>query len=434
MKEVLSRLGVNTLLLKITSLNGVAVVFQILGGLVTSKLIAIYLGERGMAILGYMRNFFTATQATGSLGFGNGVTAMVAKHKKKNESLNRLLSTATFVSIGITILISLILFFGADYWNSIIFRDEGDFIIVFKYLAIALPFITANGLLMAYINGLSKYKKIVCINIVSNLLGLILSISLIVYIGVLGALTALVIAPALAFVVTLLFVFRWYKEAIKIRFQKINLIDANQLGSYTIMAFFSAIILPLVYILIRQQIVSVDGIKQAGYWDAMVRVSDYYLKFVVTLMTLYLLPQLAKETTDSGFRKEVFSFYKTILPLLSLGLLLIFFLRHFIIQLIYTEDFLVMEGVFKWQLLGDFFKVSSIVVGYQIISKNLLKLFLITEIISLAVIYIASVYFVRLYGFEGAAMGHCLAYFVHLCMLLFIFRKPLFGKLNPLDE
>ena len=81
MKDVLSRLGVNTLLLKITSLNGIAVIFQVLGGLVTSKLIAIYLGERGMALLGYMRNFLTATQATASLGFGSGVTALVAKKK-----------------------------------------------------------------------------------------------------------------------------------------------------------------------------------------------------------------------------------------------------------------------------------------------------------------------------------------------------------------
>ncbi len=434
MNRVADRLGVNTLLLKITSLNGVAVVLQIIGGLVTSKLIAIYLGERGMALLGYMRNFLTATQASGSLGFANGVTALVAKHKEKNTSLSGLLSTATFVSIGITLLISGGLFLGADYWNTIVFKNEGDFVFIFTYLGIALPFITANGLLVAYINGLSKYKKIVWINIVASFLGLILSVNLIIYVGIKGALTALVITPALAFVVTLIFLFGQHKKTINVKLHQVNMSDAKQLGSYTIMAFFSAIILPLVYIGIRQHIVDSEGIIQAGYWDAMTRISDYYLKFVATLMTLYLLPQLAKTTTNTGFRKEVFGFYKTILPLFALGLFLVFFLRNFIIQLIYTENFLAMEAIFKWQLLGDFFKIASIVIGYQIISKNMLKLFLITEIISLVMIYFASVYFVKTYGFEGAAMGHCLTYFVHLCMLLFIFRKPLFGKLNLLDE
>ena len=166
----------------------------------------------------------------------------------------------------------------------------------------------------------------------------------------------------------------------------------------------------------------------------MIRISDYYFKFVATLMTLYLLPQLAKASTNELFRKEVFGFYKTILPLFTLGLILVFFLRHFIIQLIYTDDFLAMGSIFKWQLLGDFFKVASIVVGYQIISKNMLKLFLFTEVISLVIIYGASTYFITSYGFVGAAMGHCLTYFVHLCMLLFIFRRALFGKLNAIDE
>lgn len=429
MKGSLSKMGFNTLLLKITSLNGVAVIIQILGGLVTSKLIAIYLGERGMAVMGYMRNFLTATQAAGSLGFGSGVIALVAQQKKKNESLSSLFSTAFFLSMAATIVIATVLFLGANYWNSLVFKQEGVFAFVFKYLAIALPFITVNGLLVSYINGLSQYKKIVWINIVTNLVGLGLAIYLIIFVGIKGALTALVAAPALALLVTLVFLVNNNTSRIQLAFQKINRVQVKQLGSFTIMAVFSAIVLPIVFIAIRQHIT-----ENAGYWDAMTRISDYYLKFVTTLMTLYILPQLAKATSHLEFRREIFDFYKTILPLFGVGVLLIYFFRVPIIKLVFLDDFLSMQGIFKWQLLGDFFKVASIVIGYQIIAKNKLKLFLITEIISIIVIYLASVYFIKFYGFIGAAMGHCLTYFVHLCMLLFIFRRPLFGNLNSINE
>lgn len=434
MKGYFNRLGVNTLLLKITSLNAVGVLLQIVGGLITSKLIAIYLGERGMALMGYMRNFLTSVQTTGSLGFGSGVISYVAKHKEEPNALRKIFSTATVFSIAATCLISLVLYIGSNFWNTLIFKEEGDFVFVFKYLAIALPFITANGLLTSYINGLSKYKKVVWINIITNLIGLSLAISLILLSGIKGALTALIVSPAIALLITFVFLWKEERHTLSISTKLIDRSIIKGLGSYTIMAIFSAMVLPVVFIAIRQHIVSQEGIEQAGYWDAMTRISDYYLKFVATLMTLYILPQLAKATSNKEFRKEIFDFYKTILPLFGLGVLLIYFLRIPIIRIIFTEDFVAMEGIFKWQLLGDFFKVASIVVGYQIIAKNMLKLFLITEIISLILIYCTSIYFVKSYGFEGASMGHCLSYFIHLCMLLFIFRRPLFGRLNPTDE
>ena len=268
MKGVFSKLRFNTVLLKITSLNGVAVILQILGGLVTSKLIAIYLGERGMAIMGYMRNFLTSTQAAGSLGFGSGVIALVAKQKKNSRNLSSLLSTAFFLSLGATFIISLLLFFGADYWNTFVFKATGNYTFIFKYLAIALPLITVNGLLVSYLNGLSHYKKIVWINIVTNLIGLILAISLIVYMGIKGALTALVIAPAIAIVVSLFFLLKHNEEAVHLAIQNIKRKQVRQLGSYTIMAVSSAIVLPIIFISIRQHIT-----ENAGYWDAMTRIS-----------------------------------------------------------------------------------------------------------------------------------------------------------------
>lgn len=413
----------SNLLLKITSFNAISVVLQILGGLITSKLIAIYLGERGMALLGYLRNFMTSAQTAASLGLSKGIVKYVASEKKENRLLSKLLSTAIILSFGATLVIAVLLFFGASFWSRQVFDTGDHYVFIFKLLAIALPFITANGILIAVINGQSAYKKVVTINIISNIVGLAITICLIILVGVKGALTALVISPAVVFFVSLIALGTDGKPLKEIRFSSFHKPSIIKLGSYTIMALFSMIVLPMVYIAIRKAI----G-EGAGYWDAMTRISDYYFKFVATLMTLYILPQLAKADTAQAFRKEIVGFYKTILPLFAIGLLLIYLLRDFIVGLIFTEEFLPMTTLFKWQLLGDLFKVASIVIGYQIIAKNDLKLFLITEVISLVIIYGSGLYFVSKYGYEGASMGHCLSYFIHLLVLLFIFRKPLFTK------
>ena len=411
------------LLLKITSYNAVSVILQILGGLVTSKLIAIYLGERGMALLGYLRNFLTSAQTAGNLGLSNGIVTYVASHKESKTVLSKLLSTATILSFGATILVSILLYAGANFWNDLVFGNGTQYVFVFKLLAVALPFITTNGILIAIINGQSAYKKVVKINIVANLIGLAITITLITTVGIKGALAALISIPALVLLVTLIALGKEGDVLAHIRFSNFHSASIYSLGSYTVMALFSMIVLPIVYIAIRKEI----G-EGAGYWDAMTRLSDYYVKFVATLMTLYILPQLAKAQTDSAFRKEIFGFYKTILPLFSVGLLVIYLLRDFIVQLVFTTAFMPMTELFKWQLLGDLFKVSSIVIGYQIIAKNNLKLFLITEVISLMIIYFSGIYFVQNFGYEGASMAHCLSYFIHLLVLLFIFRKPLFTK------
>ena len=57
------------------------------------KVIAIFVGPSGMALLGNLRNFLTSTEAFATLGFENGVVKYVAEHKKEEQKLQQTLST-----------------------------------------------------------------------------------------------------------------------------------------------------------------------------------------------------------------------------------------------------------------------------------------------------------------------------------------------------
>jgi len=77
--------------------------------------------KRGMALLGYLRNFLTSTQSAGNLGYGNGIVKYVASQKDDTHGLSKILSSAVLVSLGASVFIGVALFFGAEFWNSLPF-------------------------------------------------------------------------------------------------------------------------------------------------------------------------------------------------------------------------------------------------------------------------------------------------------------------------
>ena len=193
------------------------------------------------------------------------------------------------------------------------------------------------------------------------------------------------------------------------------------------MKLVSAISLPLIMIAIRTEIVTVQSATEAGYWEAMNRISNYYLVFFTTLLTLYILPKLSEINDPKAFRKEIFGFYKTILPLFAAGMLIIYVLKTYIIQIVLTDEFLPMSSLFFWQLSGDLVKIASIVIAYQFLAKNMFWHYIFVEVGSVLTIYFSSLYFINTYGFVGASMAHLFSYTIHFIVVLIIFRKALFN-------
>jgi len=164
------------------------------------------------------------------------------------------------------------------------------------------------------------------------------------------------------------------------------------------------------------------------------RISKYYLMFVSSLLTLYILPRFAEIDNIKDFRKEVFSFYKTIIPVFGLGLIVVYFLRHIIIQIVLTSEFKPVEELFLWQLLGDFVKVLSIVIAYQFLAKRMFWHYIITEAFSIVILYLTSVYLIDHFGVKGATIAHFVTYVMYYGLILLIFYSSLFGVISDNNE
>lgn len=411
---------------KIASLNSFSVVLKIGIGLITSKILAIFVGPSGMALIGNLRNFLTSLESISTLGFQNGIVKYTAENEKNKIELQKIVSTVFITLIGIGLFLSCILFFTASYWNEKIFGNNSEYLIVFKILAFVLPTYGLSIFFISVINGLGRFKKVITINIIGNIVGLLTSVFLILQFKTTGALMAIVIAPTLLFFVTLYLV---QKEIQFFQFIKSDTFDfkiLKNLSSYSLMTLVSSVFGPFVFLAIRNHIIQDLGIEQAGYWETMTRISSYYLMFVSTILSVYFLPKLSKAQNNQETKSIFLQYYKYVLPVFVFALSLLYFIRFFVVQLLFTKEFLPVTDLFFWQLLGDILKVCALILGYQFFAQKNTSAFIITELFSFSVFYAGSLYFIKLFQIEGVVIAYAFQNACYLIVLGIYFRKSLF--------
>ena len=424
----------NNVLFKVAYLNTATVLTRIIAGILTSKAIAIFIGVEGMALIGNLRNLLSAVHVSSILGIYQGLVKYIAQFKENALELSKTISTAFYLGFVSTIIVSFICYYNADFINNILFSENFNYAYVIRILAIALPFYSLNMFCFSIMNGFSKYRMLLVINIIGQLLGLGITLVLIYQSNIDGALVAAVITPSLLLLMTLVAIMNQRSLASSIKLSNVSLDVLKKFVPFAVMALVSAIAIPLVSIVIRNYIIEEVGIKEAGYWEAMNRISDYYLMFIMSMMSLYFLPRFSEIESKAEFRKEVFNFYKTVVPYFAVGLILIYLLRSYIVPLVFSDEFQPTEQLFAWQLLGDFVKVISVVIAYQFLAKRMFWHFIIIEIFLVCMMYLSSIYLIDDYGVKGAVMGHFVSYVLFYAVVLLLFSSSLFGVIAEEGE
>jgi PST family polysaccharide transporter len=433
LKKFLKYINANVLH-KAANLNIATIITKIIAGILTSKAIAIYIGAEGMALIGNLRNFLGATQSLAILGVYKGVVKYIGEFKDNTVQLSKTISTAYYLGFFITLISAFFCYYNADLINDFLFTANYNYAYVIRVLALALPFYSLNVFCFSIMNGFSNYRMLLVINIIGQILGLSVTLLLIYIDNIDGALISAVITPSLIFLITLVAILNRKNLITQIKISNIDFDVLKKFSPYILMALVSSIAIPIVLIIIRNYIIDNVGLKEAGYWEAMNRISDYYLMFINSLMALYILPRFSEIKSKKAFRDEIFNFYKTVIPVFGIGLVAIYFLRVYIITSIFSEEFKPVEDLFLWQLLGDFVKVLSTVIAYQFLAKKMFWHFIILEVFLFVTMYISSVSLIDNFGVKGAVIGHFVTYFMHYGIVLLIFGSSLFGVVSENEE
>ena len=416
-------------LLKTSVLNGVAVLIKTATMFLLNKILAVYVGPAGYAAIGQFQNFIQMITTFAGSAVNTAVVKYTAEYYADEKKQRTVWKTAGSIVLLFSLLFSFVIIIFQKPLSVYIFHTE-TYQSVFVWFALFLTFFTFNSLFLAILNGKKEVLKLVIANIVGSLFSLIMTSFLAIQYGLYGALVAISIYQSLAFFVTLFLCYRsdWFR--VNYLFGKIDKAIAKKISAFALMALVSAICVPLSQMVIRGYLSSEYGATWAGYWEAMIRLSAAYLMLVTTTLGVYYLPRLSELNNLKDIKSEVYLGYKYIFPLAVIGGLIVYFLRDWIIALLFTKTFLPMRELFLWQMIGDSLKIGSWILAYLMLSKAMTKLFITTEIIfaltSIALTYICT----QVMGFEGVSFAHMLNYGTYWLVMSYSVFKVLKVKVS----
>lgn len=409
-------------LIKTSILTAISTVIKVITGFVINKVISVYVGPSGLAIIGQLQNFNSIVMTFANGAINSGVVKYTAEHREDIEKKSRFFSTAIIITLSCSVFAGVILALFSSYFSGLILKDN-SYASVFVIFGFTVILFALNSLLMAILNGQKEIKKYVLVNIASSIFSLFFTSFLIMQLNLLGALYALVVNQSVIFFVTLAFVVKssWFKlEYFKKGVDKESLV---KLGKYSAMAITSALTVPVSHLIVRNYIGENLSWDDAGYWQGVWYISTMYLMLVTTSLSVYYLPRLSEIQDNQELKQEIISGYKIILPIVSMIALAIFLLKEYVIIIAFSEKFMPMIDLFAWQLVGDVIKIASWLLGYLIIAKAMTRVFIYTEIGFSVSFVLLSIFFIDIFGLVGITYAFSVNYFLYLIMMILIFRK-----------
>ncbi len=392
--------------------------------MVSIKVISIYLGTPGMALTGSFRNFTALFKSLSTNGFSQSLIKLFVENKENKKEVTLVISTFFWLYLLLAVFFGILIVLFSNELSSLVLLDI-KYSLYIKIFGLILPFFALQSFMTSVFNGLLWFKKIIFIQIVSSILVFVTTVLFIYHQRIEGALIAIALADFILFLIVFLVA---YQNKTLLQFDIEKVVSKKYLKvirNFSLMALLSGIIVPLNLILIRNLIIKAHSIQQAGLWDAVNRISGFYMLFFTTGFSFYYIPKLSSIQTQSAFKIELKNYFKTVIPIFLLLVVVFFFFKSIIIQIALTQEFQEVKALLFWQLGGDFFKLLTLAFGYQILVKTMMKAYFTVELFFNITFFTFSFFLVNNFAAIGAVQAYLMANFFNFLLVIFLFRKTL---------
>lgn len=409
---------------------GLSNVINVAAVFIIQKVIAVQVGPAGVAIIGQYQNFLGITTSLANGGINSGIVKYVAEYRRDTDRNALLISNATRITLFCSAILVAVLLLFASQLSLYLFKSDA-YSFVLRLLGLTITLFALNTLLVSVLNGFGEIRKYAGSAIARSVVGIVLTVMLSLVWGLTGALVALTVVQSLVFFVTLFFVVRspWFTSRFFV--QRFDAEVTRRLLAFSLMALTSAILVPLVQILVRNHLIATLSLDDAGYWDAMWKISQGYLSIITGTLGVYYMPKLSSLQAVADVRREIWNGYKLIVPALLFGFLLVYLLRTPIVYLLYSQRFTPTIELFFPMLIGDFLMVLSWLVGYLMLAKAKTRMFIATQVVFSAITYSLSVVMISAWGLQGVVWAHAIKYAIFLIVVSYLLREYLFERYEP---
>lgn len=405
---------------KVTILSGIVTCFRLICGLLISKIVAIYTGPAGIANLGQLQNFVTFVNGFISSQVSQGVNRYSAENKSCYEHAQPYWRASIKLSaIACCFIISIGIFFSGHISEYLFYRTDLYWLIVIALCV--LPLNIANNIFLGVLNGLNEYNRFFLANVFAIASSLISMTGLVYFFGLEGALIAAALNNAVAGIWLIIIIIKrpWFK--FKYWLGQVPSHHLSEMRKYFLMGIIGALTGPISLIAIRMILTNSFSLEYAGYWQAVSKISEAYLAVLTTALTVYYFPKTAAAKSRYDYLTVLKTGSTIVVPLALLMALTIFFLKDFIITLLFTAEFSQARDLFLFQNIGDFLRICSWLFATILLAKGYFKINASLEITFSILFPILVKLLIVHFNLKGVSIAYCITYALYFIASVYIY-------------
>lgn len=407
-------------ILKATSLFGGVQFVNIIGSIIKTKVAAVLIGVAGVGVFGVLSSTLNFIVALTRCGLDLTLVKEIAAGEKddipRKVSLTRQL---TFVT-GIIGSVIVVIF---SPWLSLLAFSNKTYTLFFITISVAVLFNQLTVGNMAILQGLKSLKRLAKVITFSGIISLIPTVTIYYFFGESGIPWVIVVTAFTSFIIS-----KYYVNQLKIKKHLISFSDALADGKNIIKSGFylsmASIITLFVGFIIQIYITNTGGIKEVGLYNAGFVLINSYVAVFFSALSKDFFPRLSEVSRNNELVNKIVNEQAYMLLLLITPIIIIFLVfKSFIVSLLYSKEFLPILGMITYGILSTSFKAISWSMGFILIAKDNSKLYLMTEIVSNALLLISIVIGYNMNGLTGIGLGYLVYHIIDLLFIKFIVTK-----------
>jgi O-antigen/teichoic acid export membrane protein len=408
-------------IVKATSIFGGVQVFQILMTIIRSKFIAILLGPAGMGIANLLTS--TTSLVSGLTNFGIGTSAVrdvAAANANGNKIKVSIVITVLKRLVWITGILGALVTLVFAPWLSRVTFGNSDFSPAFIWISITLLFNQLSSGQLVVLQGMQQLRLLAKSSVIGSFLGLLINIPLYFIYGIKGIVPAIITTSVLALLVSWYFSRKIVGEKIRVTPLRTLAEGKNMLQMGFVIALNGAVLLGVSY-LVRIYISKTGGINDVGLYSAGFAIINSYVGMFFNAMATDFYPRLSAIADNNEECKRTINQQADIAILLIVPILMVFIVFiKWVIVILYSNKFLLIEDMLLWAVLGVLFKAASWPVGFIFVPKGDSRIFIMNELFANSYMLLFNILGYRNFGLEGLGISFFIGYVFYFIQVAII--------------
>lgn len=403
-------------ILRSTSIIGFSSVLNVLIGLIRMKVAAVLLGPSGIGLIGLLQSLIATASTVAGFGLTNAGARRVAQAVSESEAnLAKVRSALFWGTLVLALLGGFAVWVTKDILAEHVLNDS-KYAFDMIWISIGVMLAVAAGSQVALIRGMQKIGDIARVTVYSSFFSTGAGIISLLVIGEDGLFIFVICAPLSSFVIGHWYVSKLpsFRESVIFSHVCQEFVSLIRLGVSFMIAGLSVVIGHLV---VRYIIKSKLGDIDLGYFQSAWMISSTYVGFVLQAMGNEYFPRISAQINNLKVMNSMVNMQSQIALLIS-GPIFIFMYAaaHFIISVLYTQEFLGGVSVLHWFIVGDVIKIIGMPLRYVIMASCRGPIFIFTEFVPICFFVVVVAFGVEKFGLTSVGVG----YLAMQCALLVV--------------